>query len=122
MYLKGEGTAQNTTKGVALYKDAAQRDSVRAFNGLGYVYYFGAVDIPQNHTEAFYYFMRAAETETEPDSLFNAGYCLENGIGVERNFTRSVSLYTVAAKKFGHFDAVKSLAWTYMEVPFRIVF
>ena len=48
-------------------------------------------------------------------SLFNAGYCLENGIGTATDVSRAAALYRTAALKFGHFDAVRTLGamhWT----------
>lgn len=38
----------------------------------------------REQTKAFHYFNAAAEMETDADSLFNAGYCLQHGLGVPR--------------------------------------
>ena len=43
------------------------------------------------------------------DSLFNAGYCLLHGKGVQRNFSLAKELFYIAAHKFGHFDSIHSL-------------
>jgi SEL1 protein len=41
MYLKGEGTSTNVTKAIQLYEQATQNGSVRAYNGLGFLYFYG---------------------------------------------------------------------------------
>jgi len=110
MLLKGEGGPKNVSRAVALYDEAASKGLVRAFNGLGYVYFFGHGDeAPMNKTKAFHYFLLATESGGDSDSWFNAGYCLENGIGTEEDVARAASFYLTAATKFGHFDSVLAL-------------
>lgn len=115
MYLKGEGAPANVTRAVSLYETASAKGSIRALNGLGYMYFYGQ-SVPQNHTKAFEYFLAAASYETDGDSLFNAAHCLENGIGVEKDLTRAVQLYSVGANKLGSFNCIKVLAGMYHEV------
>lgn len=115
MYLKGEGTPTNVTRAVSLYEEASELGSIRALNGLGYMYFYGQ-SVPQNQTKAFEYFLTAASYETDGDSLFNAAHCLENGLGVEKDLSRAVQLYTVGAKKLGSFNCIRSLAGMYLEV------
>ena len=119
MYLKGEGTAVNASRAIELYENATSTPggSVRALNGLGYIYFFGQV-VPKNHSRAFGYFMEATENLATAggDSLFNAGYCLEHGLGVPRNVTRAVELYTTAATHKGNFDSISALGKMYIEV------
>ena len=88
MLLKGEGTvnnAVNASEAVRLYEEAAEMGSVRALNGLGYIYFYGQ-QMEKNLTKAFYYFLAAAETETDSDSLYNAGFCLQNGYRLLTHF------------------------------------
>lgn len=80
----------------------------RALNGLGYGYFYGEV-LEKNLTRAFEYFLRAANMQQDGDSYFNAAYCLEHGLGTDRNLTWAAELYTAAAEKFGHFDSVNSI-------------
>lgn len=119
MYLKGEGTTpantKNVTRAIALYEEAAALGSIRGLNGLGYIYFYGQ-EVPKNETKAFGYFLAAAETETDQDSLFNTAHCLEYGIGTPKDVARAVSFYTTAAQKFGNFGAVKALGVLYLHV------
>ena len=116
-----------------------------ALNGLGYLYFYGqgnvslpclatglmtneallssslvsspllSSGVPKNETKAFYYFLAAAEKEVDSDSLFNAGHCLQHGLGIPVDSTMAVSLFTKAAKKFGNFDAISRLAVMHVE-------
>lgn len=47
--------------------------------------------------------------QQDGDSYFNAAYCLEHGLGTDRNLTWAAELYTSAAEKFGHFDSVNMI-------------
>ena len=81
---------------------------------MGFLYFYGeAVEL--NQTKAFQYFLRAAQSGTDADSLFNAGYCLEQGIGVEKNPAEAAALYLIGARQFGSFDCIRSLAMMRME-------
>jgi len=139
MLVKGEGTEDNrpnVSRAVELYENAsttfvhrkrvhicsrshclllAIRGSVRALNGLGYIYFYGQ-GLEKNVTKAFEYFLQAAEAESDGDALFNAAYCLETGLGVAKDSARAVGMYRIAAKKFGHFASVRSLGALLMEV------
>jgi TPR repeat protein len=44
---QGEGTEKNVTKAVDLYEEAAALGSVKALNGLGYIYFYGQA-LPKN--------------------------------------------------------------------------
>ena len=114
MTLKGEGTEKNVTYATELYESAIEKyNSVQALNGLGYLYFYGQ-EFPKNETKAFGYFLQAAETELDGDSLFNTGFCLEHGLGVSKDPVRASHFYLIAAKKFGAFDAVRGLAGFHM--------
>jgi hypothetical protein len=57
MYLKGEGMdAGNTSKALELYTDAAERGSVKALNGLGYIYFYGQGGLAQNYVRLYQLF------------------------------------------------------------------
>lgn len=115
MYLKGEGAPANVTRAVELYENASAMGSIRALNGLGYMYFFGQ-SVEQNQTKALEYFLAAAANETDADSLFNAAHCLEHGLGAEKDLSRAVKLYMVAANKLGNFNSIHVLANMYHEV------
>lgn len=65
--------------------------------------------VEKNLSKAFSYFERAAAMESDGDSLFNAGHCLEHGLGTDKDLARAASLYRLAAEKFGHFDSAHVL-------------
>lgn len=111
MHLKGEGTpagAKNVTKAEELYSAAAAQGSVKALNGLGFMYFYGQ-GVPKNETKAFFYFIEAATLGSSSDSLFNAAFCLEYGLGVPMDVARSVSLYRQAVQQHGHFDSAHAM-------------
>ena len=119
MNLKGEGTVplghKNVSIAIDYYEKAAALGSIRALNGLGYMYFYGQ-EVDKNETKAFYYFLAAAETETDQDSLFNTAYCLEAGVGIEKDPVRAAYFYNVAAQKFGNFGSINALGIMYMQV------
>jgi TPR repeat protein len=127
MFVKGEGGhGKNVTKALAYYQQAAEKDFVRALNGLGFLYFYGDA-VEQNfvsfiipflvfigddkflQTKSFEYFKRAADQGTDGVSMFNAGYCLEQGLGTNQSYAEAARLYNIAAVKFGYFDAVNAL-------------
>lgn len=106
MLLKGEGTAQDNASAIMWYTNAAKQNHTRALNGLGFIHFYGSGGLPENKTLALEYFERAASNKEDGDSVFNAGYCHEKGLGTGVNVSRAMSYYEVAAREFGHFDAV----------------
>ncbi len=108
MFLKGEGGPKNISKAIEYYENAINKSennvNVKAQNGLGYVYFFGNEEIEKNATKAYEYFLASANVGIEPDSIFNAAYCLENGHGVVRDELQALQLYITCANKFNHFD------------------
>jgi TPR repeat protein len=110
--LKGEGTPKNFTAALAYYERAGAMNDTRALNGLGYAYYFGQHGVEQNATLAFAHFARAAAQRTDSDSLFNAGRCLQTGVGTSRNLTAARELYEDCVR-MGHFDCVQSMGRMY---------
>lgn len=115
MFLKGEGAPVNVSKAIELYESATANGSVRAYNGLGYLYFYGN-QVEKNETKAFQYFLLAASFENDGDALFNAGYCLEHGIGVTANLSRAMHYYSLAAQKAGHFQSIKTMGQFTLEV------
>ena len=89
---------------------------MRALNGLGYIYFYGQGGLEKNSTKAFQYFLQAALTESDGDSLFNAAVCLHNGLGTQRDLPRAKAFYQIAAERFGHFGSVKALGTMLLEV------
>ena len=112
MLLKGEGGAKNLTEAMEWYKMAADKNSTRALNGLGYLYFHGDADggLEKNTTKAFDMFHRAASVKnTDGDSLFNTGHCYWEGVGVEQDLNIAVSYFQRAANDFGHFGSIHKM-------------
>lgn len=115
MLLKGEGgTPKNLSAGMIWYEKAAAQDTVKALNGLGYIYFYGNEEIERNYTRALEYFQRAALTDTEPDSMFNTGYIYQHGLGVAKDPALAAQWYYKSANKFGHFSSIYVLGIMYM--------
>ncbi|GLD92685.1 hypothetical protein PINS_up001264 [Pythium insidiosum] len=109
MLLRGEGAQQDNDAALKWYRRAAEKNHTRALNGLGFLHFEGAAGLPENKTIALELFERAAANEEDGDSLFNAGYCHAHGLGTPVNWTRAIHYYDIAAKRFGHFDAILTL-------------
>ena len=97
-----------------MYSEAASLGSVKALNGLGYLYFYGDA-VPKNESKAFQYFMAATEHSMDGDSFTNAAFCLEKGIGVEKDAIKAAQLYEIAARKFGSFGGINALGNMYMD-------
>ena len=108
LYLKGEGVAQNHSQALQLYSAAANASNIRGLNGLGFMYYFGD-GVEQNQTKAFHLFTRAADQRLDGDSIFNAATCHQQGTGTPVNQAAAAELMLVAARDFGHFDAITAI-------------
>ncbi|KAJ8540735.1 hypothetical protein ON010_g12493 [Phytophthora cinnamomi] len=106
MLLKGEGTAQDNITAIKWYEKAAAKNHTRALNGLGFSHFHGSGGVKENKSLALKYFERAAENQEDGDSVFNAGYCHAMGLGTNVNISRAMEFYDVAARHFGHFDAI----------------
>ncbi|KAG3189597.1 hypothetical protein PC128_g11677 [Phytophthora cactorum] len=106
MLLKGEGTAQDNVTAIKWYEKASEKNHTRALNGLGFIHFHGSGGVPGNKTLALEYFERAATNKEDGDSIFNAGYCHAMGLGTSVNVSRAMEFYDMAAREFGHFDAI----------------
>ncbi|EEY53305.1 uncharacterized protein PITG_06946 [Phytophthora infestans T30-4] len=106
MLLKGEGTAQDNVTAIEWYEKASEKNHTRALNGLGFVHFHGSGGVLENKTLALELFERAAFNKEDGDSIFNAGYCHAKGLGTSVNISRAMEFYHMAAREFGHFDAI----------------
>lgn len=114
MLLKGEGATQDNESAIMWYGQAAEKNHTRALNGLGFIHFYGSGGVAENKSLALEFFERAAANEEDGDSVFNAGYCHAFGLGTPVNFTRAIHFYEVAAKRFGHFDAIYEMGKIWM--------
>uniref|UniRef100_K3X201 Uncharacterized protein n=1 Tax=Globisporangium ultimum (strain ATCC 200006 / CBS 805.95 / DAOM BR144) TaxID=431595 RepID=K3X201_GLOUD len=114
MLLKGEGSKKDNESAIMWYTKAAERNHTRALNGLGFIHFYGSGGVNENKSLALEFFEKAAANEEDGDSVFNAGYCHAFGLGTPINFTRAIHFYEIAAKKFGHFDAILEMGKIWM--------
>ena len=113
MLLKGEGVAQNVSAAVSLYEQEliqSNGTSIHALNALGYAH-FNGIDgesgLARNATRAFEYFVRASDLG-DSDATFNAGHCLDAGLGTQQNTTAAMARFE-AGVALGHFDCILAL-------------
>lgn len=88
----------------------AKRGNIYAQHNIG-IYYIKGTGVPQNYSQAVYWFRKAADQGLE-DSQFSMGLCYEDGRGVTQNLEQAVYWYTKAAEQ-GHAQAQYHLARMY---------
>lgn len=85
---------------------------MQAKNGLGYLYFYGHEDvISRNQTKAFEYFLSAAVTHQDADSIYNVAQCYMHGFGTEINLLQAYEYLRIGASKFGHFDCITQVGY-----------
>ena len=70
--------------------------SAYAKHNLGYSYQFGENDLKQSYSNAFYWYLRAANQELD-SSLYNLARMYEFGLGIQSSHVMAKSLYEKAA-------------------------
>ena len=88
----------------------AKSGNIYAQHNIG-VYYIKGKGVPQNYSQAVYWFRKAADQGLEY-SQFSMGLCYEDGTGVTQNLEQAVYWYTKAAEQ-GHAQAQFHLARMY---------
>ena len=90
---------KNYAKAAPLYRQAAERDHVKAQGRLGYCYVKGyGVDI--DYKEAVKWFRKAAMKD-DAGSQANLGHCYYEGLGVAKDFSKAVYWFKKSAEQ-GH--------------------
>jgi TPR repeat protein len=97
-----EGKAQDGTacrvQAYKNYKVAAKDQDPDALFGLGYMYRKG-IHVAKDYAEANHYFALAAE-QGNPKAMIKLAESLEQGLGIERNLPKALSLYEGAKAAF----------------------
>lgn len=99
----------NSKLGVNLYNKAARLGSSFAQNKVGECY-FNAIGITKNYSRAVKWFSKS----TEADALCNLGICCEEGLGIDVNASKALTLYKEAKEK-GCIKANYYLAMLYIK-------
>ena len=90
--------------------NAESGDAEAQFN-LGYNYFHGANDVPQDYAQAVRWYQAAAE-QNHPKAICNLGFCYDGGSGVEKDEVKAVELYRKAAE-LGDIVAQFNLGYDY---------
>jgi TPR repeat protein len=88
----------------------AQSGDPVALNAVGALYYNGD-EVPQNYSEAFKWYKRAAE-KGYAEAQYMLGLMYDNGEGVPQNYSETFKWYKRAAEQ-GHADAQYNLGLMY---------
>ena len=111
MYYKGEGTEQNTKKGIDYITKAAEQGLDYAQCFLGRLYFSGNI-VKQDYKQAIQWFNKAAG-QKYGYAYFQLAICYENGYGVEKDDKKAVEFYTKAVERHDY-DAKTELAKHYL--------
>ena len=94
-YENGRGVEQDPKKALQWYEKAADLGSANAQTNLGYCHHFGKFGLRIDLVKAAEYYKAAAEPKLGNFGIaqYNYGYCLENGIGVDKNVKEAIKWY-----------------------------
>ena len=95
-YLTGTGVEQDTKKGFAFAKEAADNEDAQSCMLVGYCYENGLGTI-RDDNKAFEYYQHSA-TQDNPDGLYGLACCYMNGIGVAQDTQKGQSLIEESAQ------------------------
>ncbi len=87
-------------------------DAISRLNSLGLDFQNGNNGRKQNQPLAYRFYVAAAECGNA-DGMANAGYCISNGIGVEKDLKKAFEYYQQAAE-LGHWLGMSNLGWCYL--------
>ena len=118
MYADGIVISQDISQAFSWYKKAAYQGDPEAQRHLGDLYFpraFGETVITPDLTQAFSWYSKAA-AQGDSIALNQLGQMYENGLGVAKNSTQAIILYTKAAEQGNAEDqaiAEFHLGWMY---------
>ncbi|KAI7866119.1 hypothetical protein BDF14DRAFT_1743789 [Spinellus fusiger] len=95
LYLKGRGTAQNSTEAVRWLSASADQGFAVALEEMTAVYMTGAQDIPQDYTKAHAWSLKGASCAAYCQT--SLGDLYRNGWSVARDYQKAFQYYQTAA-------------------------
>ncbi|MCA8908392.1 MAG: DUF2610 domain-containing protein [Rhodospirillaceae bacterium] len=90
------------------YRDAAEAGYVLGYNNLGFLYQYGAPDLPAQPDQALTFFQQAADAGSAA-GLYNLAIAYRNGLGTQEDGPRALELFRQAAEA-GIMDAYRDMA------------
>lgn len=111
-FLSGLGVKANTQEAMRWFELASEKGCADADYQLGCLYFAGTNGVPQDYTQALYWYQKAAERRYLA-ALTNIGYMCCNGLGVVKDSAIGVQWYLYAAK-YGSAEAMRNLGYCYM--------
>ena len=110
-YINGVNVEEDTTEGLRLLKEAAQKDSVEAMNNLGVIYEYGQLGLEHNIETAVKYYEKGSAKE-DADCMINLGCILEQSEEYPHDYARAFELYLKASEQ-GNGRAYNNLGTCY---------
>ncbi|WHI45359.1 hypothetical protein [Microbulbifer sp. VAAF005] len=113
LYETGNGVYKDLEQAIYYYTQAAESGLASAMNKLGLIYLDSENNDIKNYSKALYWFEQAANKNSKY-GFFNQARMYEQGLGVEANLDRALSLYDEASKR-GHGMASLKIAEAYSQ-------
>ena len=111
-YERGLGTSVDFKKAFVLYRRASLAGIIEAHTSCGIMHFNGTAPQGKNFYKAFSSFLKAAE-HSDDEAQYNAGYCLENGLGTSVDVKAAVLMYIKSTDQ-GNPKAMNNLAYLYL--------
>ena len=105
----GNGEPQDMQKGMRMMERAANAGNSYAQASLGWIYREGYGGISKNHKVAFDWYIKAA-VQDYANAESSVGYLYREGLGVDRDYVKSLDFYRKAALK-GDVNAMGSVGY-----------
>ena len=109
-YFNGDSIAQDYTKAVDCFRQAAEQGFTPAQYFLGECYYYGR-GVTQDYAQAVSWYRKAAE-QGDTAAQFRLGFCYESGRGVSKDYAQAADWYRKAAEQ-GYASAQCNLGYSY---------
>ena len=109
-YYNGDGVAQDYTKAIEWFRQAAEQGYAAAQSAIGICHYYGR-GVTQDYAQAANWYRKAAE-QGYARAQNNLGVCYHNGQGVTQDYTQAANWYRKAAEQ-GHAAAQFRLGFCY---------
>lgn len=97
MYRAGNGMVKDYDLAKYFFEIAAERGSIDALYGLGYIFYNGGYGLEEDLSKAFEYFKKAAEKGSS-EGAYKLAYCYYNEKGTKKDYNKAFKWYSKAVE------------------------